>query len=63
MFPISISVDLLTNCIQLHIGGLKPDYKTKVAIKPMAVFKNLLKSLEHPDPNEYALENIWPAAK
>ena len=59
IFPMSISVDLLSSCIQVHIGGHKPDYKTKVAIKPMAFFKSLLKMFESADPSRYTFEKLW----
>jgi len=59
IFPISISVDFLTSCIEVHIGGRKPDYKTKVAIKPIAFFKSLLKIFETADPSRYTLEKLW----
>jgi hypothetical protein len=59
IFPISISVDFLTSCIQMHIGGHKPDFKTKVSIKPIAFFKSLLTIFQSADPSRYTLDALW----
>jgi hypothetical protein len=59
IFPFTIAVDLLANCIQVNISGNWPDLKQKTKIQPMAWFNDLLNLTKQISPSRYTLDKLW----